>query len=65
VAQDVIREYRVKGLIAKKEILRSVTLLEVGSCCETERLREFIGIMNSGYIHIQAYNAATHILREM
>jgi len=62
VAQDIIREDRIKGVVVRREILRSVTLLELYLRSETSGRHELVRIVNSGWIDVQTHQATAYSL---
>src|SRR5215472_2213060 len=65
MAQDIVREDRVKGVVVKREILRGVTLLEMYLRGAASGRSELVRILNSGRIDVQTHQAAAHSLRKV
>jgi hypothetical protein len=63
MAQDIIREHRIKSLVLKGETLRSVAPFEMNPFTETSLGSKLVCVLNSRFINVQAHNPATHCLR--
>ena len=65
MAQNIIREHRIKGMVVEGEILRNVTFFETHLGSETSRQCEVVRVANSGCINVQPYEAAAHSFRKV
>src|SRR6516162_7960200 len=65
MAENIVREDRIKDIVVKRQILRSVTLLEMYPCSKTPGRSKLVRVMNAGRINVQADEAAAHFLRKV
>src|SRR4029079_2208964 len=65
MAQHVVREYGIKGVVIEGEFVRNIALLETGLRGETSCQRKLVRVANSGRINVQPYEAAAHFFRKV